>query len=133
MSEQSVSKSGSIIWTDLTVPNADEIRDFYAQVVGWQPEEVDIGGGYSDYNMKIPGLDTPAAGICWSKGINQGIPPQWMIYIVVEEMQESLRRCEHLGGKVLYGPRSSGGGGLLCIIQDPAGAVAALIQNERAD
>ena len=25
---------GSIVWQDLTVPNAPEVRDFYCQVVG---------------------------------------------------------------------------------------------------
>jgi predicted enzyme related to lactoylglutathione lyase len=32
-----------VAWQDLTVPNAEAIRDFYAVVVGWRPEPVDMG------------------------------------------------------------------------------------------
>jgi hypothetical protein len=38
---------GTIGWFDLTVPNADEVRDFYRAVVGWGVEECEMGG-YSD-------------------------------------------------------------------------------------
>ena len=57
---------GSIGWIDLTVPNADEVRDFYAQVTGWQPEALDMGG-YSDYVMKTPDGEGKA-GVCHARG-----------------------------------------------------------------
>ena len=53
---------GTILWTDLTIPDAEGIRDFYSTVVGWQPEPVSQGA-YDDYNMLPPGADQPAAGI----------------------------------------------------------------------
>ena len=34
---------GTVAWTDLTVPDAEGIRDFYARVVGWVPEPVAMG------------------------------------------------------------------------------------------
>jgi uncharacterized protein len=80
-------------------------------------------GGYDDYNMQPPGTDRAAAGICFAKGTNADVPPQWVIYITVEDLERSVARCTELGGKVLSGPRSG-----FCIIQDPAGAVAALYQ-----
>lgn len=33
---------GSLGWTDLTVPDAERIRDFYQAVVGWRAEPVDM-------------------------------------------------------------------------------------------
>ena len=44
---------GTIVWQDLTVDNADEIKDFYSQVVGWHSEPVNMGG-YSDYEIASP-------------------------------------------------------------------------------
>ena len=41
---------GSIMWTDLTVENAERIRDFYSAVVGWTTSGVDMGG-YNDFNL----------------------------------------------------------------------------------
>ena len=34
---------GTITWTDLTVSNAEEIKDFYEKVTGWKPEPLSIG------------------------------------------------------------------------------------------
>jgi uncharacterized protein len=117
---------GTIGWTDLTVPNADEVRDFYAEVVGWKPEPLDMGG-YSDYVMTLPGSNTGVAGVCHARGVNAGLPAQWLIYIRVEDVDESARRCVERGGKVLAGPKGMGVNGRYCVIQDPAGAVAALL------
>jgi predicted enzyme related to lactoylglutathione lyase len=124
MSDAPKPQVGTIGWTDLTVDNAQEVRDFYQQVVGWGTSEVDMGG-YSDFCMNPPGGD-PVAGICHARGTNTGLPAQWLPYITVEDLDASVARCEALGGKVLAGPKGGGGQARYCIIQDPAGAVAAL-------
>ena len=41
---------GEVAWSDLTVADAEGVRDFYAAVVGWTPEAAGIGD-YSDYTM----------------------------------------------------------------------------------
>ena len=51
MSDERASKIGTIGWLDLTVPEAEGLRDFYSEVVGWEAEEVDMGG-YADFSMK---------------------------------------------------------------------------------
>ena len=58
MSDDSKPEIGKIGWTDLTVDNADEIRDFYTTVVGWKPSPVDMGE-YSDYSMVTPDAGEP--------------------------------------------------------------------------
>jgi predicted enzyme related to lactoylglutathione lyase len=117
---------GDIGWVDLTVEDADAIRDFYTHVVGWQSATVDMPG-YTDYNMIVPESLEPVAGICYARGANAGIPAQWMIYIVVEDVDLSARLCESHGGRVLSAPRSVAGA-RLCVISDPAGAVCTLYQ-----
>jgi uncharacterized protein len=121
------SKIGSIGWFDLTVENAEEIRDFYSSVVGWKSTPVAMGE-YDDYCMNQPDDDTTVAGICHARGANKDIPPQWLMYITVENFEESCERCIALGGKILSPVRNSGQG-IYCVIQDPAGAVAALYQD----
>ncbi len=44
---------GSVVWRDLTVPNADAVRKFYSAVVGWASSPQSMGD-YDDYNMQIP-------------------------------------------------------------------------------
>lgn len=127
MSEQKIPEVGSITWTDLTVPNAEEVRDFYSKVVGWIPQPVSMGN-YNDFNMTAPESGQPVAGICHARGVNAELPPQWLVYITVENVDQSAEKCRELGGKILAGPKGLGGHGRYCVIQDPAGAVAALFE-----
>lgn len=119
-------KPGTIGWIDLTVDDADGLRDFYSSVTGWTPENIGMGD-YSDYVMKAPGIDKGVAGICHARGPNSGMPPQWMIYITVEDIDRSISNCLAGGGKVVFGPKNYGDKWRYCVIQDPAGASAALI------
>ena len=126
MSEPKTPEVGSIGWVDLTVPDAEGVRDFYTQVVGWTSQPLDMGG-YSDFVMNAPGSGDGKAGICHARGANAGQPPVWMVYLMVADLDASVARCEELGGKVLV-PVRSAGGGRFCVIQDPAGAIAGLFQ-----
>ena len=126
MSEKEIGRIG---WVDLTVPNADEIRDFYEEVVGWKHSEVPMGE-YSDFNMSSPDTNEPKAGVCHARGMNAGLPAQWMIYITVANLDRSMENCRSRGGKVILGPREMPGYGRYCMIQDPAGAVAALFEHQ---
>lgn len=116
---------GSIAWRDLTTGDAERLRDFYARVVGWQAAPLEMGG-YSDYVMMTPGAE-PVSGICHARGSNADLPPQWLIYIVVENLDRSAAACVELGGAILAGPRPLSGG-RCCVIRDPAGAVCALYE-----
>ena len=116
---------GKIGWIDITVDDAGSLRDFYAKVVGWEPEEVSMGE-YSHFNMTMPGSGEPAAGIYHARGGNTELPSQWLIYIVVGDAAESARTCTDNGGKVIVQPKPMGGGSF-CVIEDPGGAVAGIV------
>lgn len=126
MTNTASAQVGTVLWCDLTIANAEEVRDFYAQVVGWEAAPVDMGG-YEDFNMLGPGSSDPVAGICHARGSNADLPPQWLMYIVVEDIDRSAAACVRLGGRLLVGPRSMSGGHV-AVIADPAGAVCALYQ-----
>jgi predicted enzyme related to lactoylglutathione lyase len=127
MTDTSEPKIGSIAWADLTVTDAVGVHDFYAQVVGWQASEVGMGG-YSDFAMSTPGSGEMVAGVCHARGLNADLPAHWLIYILVKDLDDSIARCRELGGKLLSGPRRFGAEGTYCVIEDPAGAVAALFE-----
>lgn len=52
--------------------------------------------------------------------------PQWLIDIIVANMDASLASCLENGGKIPAEPRTLGGAARFAVIEDPAGAVAAL-------
>ena len=117
---------GTIGWVDLTVPNADEVRDFYQAVVGWRTDELDMGG-YCDYTMKTEKGDG-VAGVCHARGTNAGLPAQWLMYVNVPDLDASLANCTKNGGKLVAGPKGAGDYGRYAVIEDPAGAVLALFE-----
>lgn len=125
MSSTQPPEIGAITWNDLTIENAEQVRDFYAAITGWQADPVDMGG-YSDFNMKAPQSGSPVAGICHARGCNAELPAQWLIYIIVEDVDASAARCSELGGKVIVEPKEMGTHGRFSVTRDPAGAVAAL-------
>lgn len=120
-------RPGTIVWTDLTVEKAPAIAEFYEAVVGWKPEALDMGE-YDDFNMVLPSTGKTVAGICHARGQNVKLPPQWLMYIVVENLDASMAECWAKGGRVIVGPKDIGPGERFCVVRDPAGAVAALIQ-----
>ena len=76
--------------------------------------------------MTHPHTGDSIAGVCHALGVNVGLPPVWLIYITVEDLHKSIDRCVKLGGKVIVGPKNMGPNARYCVIQDPAGAFAAL-------
>ena len=121
---------GRITALDLTVANATTARDFYREVVGWTAEEVEMeedGARYADYTM-LDADGKPAAGICHARGANGGLPPVWMLYLPVGDLDESVRRVEEEGGTLLKVTRDGEGKVVYAAIQDPAGASFALVQ-----
>ena len=117
---------GTIAWRDLTVKNADEVRDFYKKVVGWKVVPIDMGG-YSDYCMVPPDGASPEAGVCHKRGPNAKQPSQWMMYVVVADLKKSVKQCLKLGGKQVTEIAPQGDNSF-CVIRDPAGAMIGLYQ-----
>lgn len=118
---------GTVGWFDLTVPDAARVRDFYQKVVGWTSSDVDMGG-YNDYCLHAPNRDEPVAGVCHARGPNAELPPVWLMYITVADLEASLQCCHANGGVALSSIRDMGGYGRMAVIRDPAGAVCAMIQ-----
>jgi predicted enzyme related to lactoylglutathione lyase len=125
MSEHQDPEPGSIAWTDLTVPQAETLRDFYSKVVGWTVSNVSMGD-YEDYGMHAQPSGAMVAGICHARGVNADLPPQWLVYIIVKDLDAAAQRCRESGGTVIVEPKGLGSHGRYCVIRDPAGAVAAL-------
>ena len=126
---------GHILWTDLTVPHAEAVRDFYAAVVGWTFEPVGMSG-CQDYMMVAPGPfpDRPKerpfhpVGICHARGGNAKLPAQWLNYFGVADLDVARAKVTELGGALVTDIQPYGQS-RYCVIEDPAGAVCALFEN----
>ena len=116
--------AGTIAWIDLTSGDAERARDFYAAVVGWQPDVSEMDG-YDDYIMNAAD-GQPVAGICHAKGISEDLPAQWLIYIAVADLDAALAKVVACGGEIVCPPREAFA--RFAVIRDPAGAVCAIYE-----
>ncbi len=122
---QKLTDVGTIGWRDLTIKHAPGIRDFYEAVTGWTVEETPMGS-YSDYTM-LDASGEAVAGVCHALESNTDLPSQWLIYVVVADLEKSMATAKAQGGEIVDGPRGLAGG-KFAVVKDPAGAVLAIWQ-----
>lgn len=122
-------EGGRIARLDLTVADASETRDFYQEVVGWSSEDVamkDASGPYTDYALCAPD-GTAVAGVCHARGVNEDLPPVWLICLTVGDLDESLHRARGEGGEVVVTRKGSAGDHIYAVVRDPVGVCLALV------
>jgi predicted enzyme related to lactoylglutathione lyase len=121
---------GQVGWIDLTVDDADERRDFYQDVVGWSSQPLAMeDGAWHDHVMTDEGGNA-RAGVCHARGPNAGLPPVWLPYFVVDDLDARLRAATERGAELLSGPR---GTPACAILRDPGGTGFALVEMPPAD
>lgn len=114
---------GSIGWRELRAGNGDAAFGFYAGLFGWERgEPIDMGpmGTYQLYSYG--GMDR--GGIMTAPG---GMMPNWLYYVVVDDVGRAAERVRHGGGTVLHGPQEVPGGAWTLSCRDPQGAHFALV------
>ena len=124
-----IPKVNEFCWNELATVNVQEAKDFYGNVFGWEFEEHNMGG--MTYTMaKLNGKDL--AGI-WAipKEHAAHVPPHWMSYILVDDVEKSLEKAKSAGATVVKEVTSAGEVGKFAIIIDPVGAHIAMWQPVR--
>lgn len=117
--EVSAHHHGSFCFPELSTPDMDAAKRFYAEVLGWRAFDVPSAGGTYAL-MQIDGKDV--AGLHRSA---QGTSA-WLCYLAVESADRTADRARELGATVRAAPFDVPGIGRMALLQDPAGATVAL-------
>lgn len=119
---------GQFTWYELTTPDVEASKKFYPRLTGWGLQAFD-----ADYTMFTNG-PAPVAGIFRLSGDmqQQGVPPNWMAYVEVNNVDATAQQAASLGGKVLVGPADIPGTGRFAVVQDPQGATIGLYRSSGA-
>jgi predicted enzyme related to lactoylglutathione lyase len=130
MAEEPCSAVGTICWNELMTRDVEAAKRFYGDLVGWKFEEMNAGGmRYVTFGP--PGAPRSVGGMMEMKGPQfEHVPPHWMSYIYVNDVDDRARRCKELGGEIKHPPTDIPDIGRFCVIQDPTGAVVALFQGK---
>ncbi|WP_062355539.1 VOC family protein [Herbidospora yilanensis] len=110
-----------IAWFDLTSKNAGVSRSFYSEVFGWK---IDV-----DPQMGYGMVDTGSAeGIPGGIGENPDAAPALVVYLVVDNAEETLKQVEANGGQRDVPPYEIPGIGTMATFKDPDGITVGLWQ-----
>jgi uncharacterized protein len=117
---------GQFSWYDLMTPDSAAAKKFYPSVTDWGTEEWDK----ADYTMWTAG-GVPMGGInpITPEQTAQGIKPHWLAYITVDDVESAANKVRSLGGKVMH-TETIPDVGRFAIIQDPQGAMVAIIKSD---
>lgn len=117
---------GRFGWHELTTTDHRAALEFYRRLFSWEPtESVEMDGGpYQMYGMK-----GKAFGGMFDRTPDMGhMPPFWLCYITIPDLDRAVTAAKRQGGKVLNGPMEVPGGSRIAVLSDPQGAMVALYQ-----
>ena len=121
--------TGVFCWTELMTRDVAKAKQFYGDLIGWKMTDQQMGD-FTYTMLTPPGSKEPVGGMMQMDGPQwEGIPPHWMPYIMVENVDDSAKRVTELGGKLNLPPTDIPKIGRFCVIEDPTGAVIALYQS----
>lgn len=121
---------GEISWHELTTTDHARAYEFYQTLFGWDKTgDFDMGEPMGVYQMY--GRNNQSLGGMFTKPADMPMPPNWLYYIRVPNVDQAAERVKALGGQVLNGPMDVPGGDRIAQCMDPQGAAFAV--HSRAD
>jgi predicted enzyme related to lactoylglutathione lyase len=121
------SPRGRFVWYDLMTTDPSAAADFYTKIAGWgtQPWE----GSPTPYTMWTV-ENAPLGGVMRMPEVVGEMPPHWIGYVAVSNVDETAAQAEALGGKVLSAPMDIPEVGRFAVISDPQGAAIAIFTSK---
>lgn len=128
MGERTSYPPGTFSWTDLGTNDFAGAKVFYSELFGWELEDMPAGGGMVYSMARLDGSYVAAVYEQDEKQRSQGIPPNWMSFITVDEIEACTSEADRLGGAVLSQPFDVLDSGRMSLVSDPTGAMFAMWQ-----
>jgi predicted enzyme related to lactoylglutathione lyase len=114
---------GRFFWDEYLARDGSEALRFYTGLTGWSHVVSEERGGIAYHVLRN---DRSRAGLFQIPPGVQGIEPNWLPYVRVDDPTALAARAQSLGGRVLISPSSGIRGGTLAVVTDPTGAALAL-------
>ncbi|HEY8041052.1 MAG TPA: VOC family protein, partial [Polyangiaceae bacterium] len=124
MTPHDAKKPGEFCWSELATTDHDAAFRFYSQLFAWEKlSDHDMGpmGKYLIYGKG----EKPFGGM-FTKPKDMKMPPSWLYYTQVADLDAAVGRAKAKGAKVLNGPMDVPGGARIAQLLDPQGAAFAL-------
>jgi uncharacterized protein len=121
-----VNTPGAMVWNEMATRDVEKAEAFFAQVLGWTFDTSEPGYHYIHNNGRLNG------GIVRMDENWGEIPPHWQVSFSVSDVDAVVEKAKALGGTIISGIDTTDVG-RFAIINDPAGAMFAVIQLNQID
>ena len=98
MGERTGYPPGTFSWADLGTVDAAAVKAFYAGLFGWEAEDVPAGDAGTYTMLRKDGREVAGMSELSAEMGEQGVPPHWLSYVTVEDVDATVARAEELGG-----------------------------------
>ena len=117
-----VNTVGAMCWNELCTNDPEAAKAFYSALLGWE-----FYGDEHYIHISNRGRN--------NGGMNKldNMPPCWMPYFHVANIDDGMKRVEELGGAVVMGKYEAPDTGWWSVVRDPAGAVFYIMQLIKAE
>jgi hypothetical protein len=123
-----VEAPGALAWAELGTRDPRAAVAFYTSVFGWCARPSAAGGAYTQ--LRPSGADRDAIGMLrMGEEFPPDVPAHWLVYFGTQDCDESAAMAKELGATVMVGPADIPGAGRFAILEDPQGAVFALVSS----
>jgi uncharacterized protein len=123
MGGTNIPQRGQFCWVELATTDTSGAKAFYNGVFSWAPEDISMGDPGFYTLLKIRGKDAAALYKLQDEQLAQGIPPHWMIYVAVDDVDAFAPKAQSAGGQVVMGPFDVMEHGRMVVVRDPQGGM----------
>ncbi len=118
-------KPGDFCWNELVTSNVPTAKKFYASLLGWKTKP--FGKGL-DYAIIVKGKTDKNGMGGMMKCPRPGMPAQWIPYVLVDNVDATVKKAVKLRGKICRPPFDIPSVGRIAILSDPQGATIGIIK-----
>ncbi len=121
-------RSNTFCWDELHTRDTAAAKSFYSSAFGWTGKgEADGSNGYWHWRN----ADKDIGGMTSHMG-GPNVPPHWLAYVAVSDVDAVTKKAVELGGKVLMPAMEIEKVGRFSVVQDPTGAVFSPFRSARS-
>jgi uncharacterized protein len=126
---EAVDVRGKFVWHQLMTRDVPGAKKFYSKLAGWKAQPWPLDPNYTVCQADIG----PVAGImAIPADMSADVPSHWLQYIGTRDVDGTAEAAVRAGGSVVKPPSDMPGAGRYALLQDPQGAMFAILDPENA-
>jgi predicted enzyme related to lactoylglutathione lyase len=118
-------ETGALCWSELTTGDTKKAQAFYQQLFGWTLKPSAMPDmDYTEFSVG----GAPEGGIMATPKDMPNVPPNWLPYFQVADVDAAATKATSGGGKTLVPPSDIPNTGRFSVLMDPQGAAFAVFK-----